>query len=124
MSNGLMLKKKTNQQWLWYGFDRETNKISAFYIGKRNDESCKKLFDKLSHYDINCYNTDNWSSYEKFIPKEKHIHGKIGTQRIERNNLNLRTHIKRLTRKTICFSKKEDMHQNVIKIYIDFFNSK
>ncbi|PQN19616.1 IS1 family transposase, partial [Shigella dysenteriae] len=31
--------------------------------------------------------------------------GKIFTQRIERNNLTLRTRIKRLARKTICFSR-------------------
>ncbi|EHD3430994.1 hypothetical protein JRB05_004652 [Escherichia coli O124] len=39
-----------------------------------------------------------------------HVISKKCTQRIERHNLNLRTHLKRLTRKTICFSKSEDMH--------------
>ena len=41
--------------------------------------------------------------------------------RIERKNLNFRTHIKRLNRKTICFSKNEQIHDNVIGMYIQTF---
>ncbi|AHA66154.1 Transposase [Shigella dysenteriae 1617] len=35
------------------------------------------------------------------MPKDKHLTGKIFTQRIERNNLTLRTRIKRLARKKV-----------------------
>ena len=45
--------------------------------------------------------------------------GKQNTQKIERKNLNLRTWIKRLTRKTICFSKSEKMHDIVIGLLIN-----
>jgi len=45
--------------------------------------------------------------------------GKQNTQKIERKNLNFRTWIKRLTRKTICFSKKENMHDTVIGLLIN-----
>ncbi|NOR70795.1 MAG: hypothetical protein GQ532_14060 [Methylomarinum sp.] len=38
---------------------------------------------------------------------------------MERKNLNLRTWIKRLTRKTICFSKSEKMHDIVIGLLIN-----
>jgi hypothetical protein len=34
----------------------------------------------------------SWSSYAREVPKEKYLFGKIFTQRIERNNLILRTH--------------------------------
>ena len=40
------------------------------------------------------------------------------TWKIERKNLNFRTHIKRLNRKTICYSKDEEIHDNVIGMYI------
>ena len=43
------------------------------------------------------------------------------TWKIERKNLNFRTHIKRLNRKTICFSKSEQIHDNVIGTYIETF---
>ena len=41
------------------------------------------------------------------------------TQKIERKNLNFRTWIKRLTRRTICFSKIEQMHDIVIGLLIN-----
>ncbi|MDP2904562.1 MAG: IS1 family transposase, partial [Methylovulum sp.] len=37
----------------------------------------------------------------------------------ERKNLNFRTWIKRLARKTICFSKREIMHDTVIGLLIN-----
>ncbi|MBN9294195.1 MAG: transposase, partial [Flavobacteriia bacterium] len=39
------------------------------------------------------------------------------TNHIERQNLNLRTHLKRLNRKTICYSKSLMMLLAVVKIY-------
>jgi hypothetical protein len=41
------------------------------------------------------------------------------TWKIERKNLNFRTHIKRLNRKTICYSRDEQIHDNVIGMYIE-----
>ncbi|AHA64406.1 Transposase [Shigella dysenteriae 1617] len=49
----------------------------------------------------------------------KHLTGKIFTQRIERNNLTLRTRIKRLARKTICFSRSVEIHEKVIGTFIE-----
>ncbi|MCA6559087.1 MAG: hypothetical protein IM583_21360, partial [Pseudanabaena sp. M114S2SP2A07QC] len=40
-------------------------------------------------------------------------------QRIERKHLTLRTRIKRLARKTICFSKSILMHDIVIGLFIN-----
>ncbi|AHA63906.1 Transposase [Shigella dysenteriae 1617] len=53
------------------------------------------------------------------MPKDKHLTGKIFTQRIERNNLTLRTRIKRLARKTICFSRSVEIHEKVIGTFIE-----
>ncbi|WP_124331395.1 IS1 family transposase [Desulfonema ishimotonii] len=47
----------------------------------------------------------------------KYVIGKADTWKTERKNLNFRTHIKRLHRKTICFSKNEDIYDNVIGMY-------
>ncbi|EFH3412047.1 hypothetical protein GRO95_26140, partial [Escherichia coli] len=43
----------------------------------------------------------------------------LATQRIERNNLTLHTHIKRLARKTICFSRSLEIHEKVIGSFIE-----
>ena len=62
--------------------------------------------------------TDAWPSYQAVLEPEKHIIGKRWTQRIERHNLNLHTHLKRLDRKTICFSKSSETHDKVIGWYL------
>ena len=67
--------------------------------------------------------TNNWQSYGKTLDSKRHHIGKEGTQNIERKNLNFRTHLKRLQRKTICFSKSIEMHQAVIKLYVHALNS-
>jgi len=41
------------------------------------------------------------------------------SQRIERNNLTLRTRLKRLARKTICFSRSVELHEKVIGAFIE-----
>uniref|UniRef100_UPI0038B39A68 IS1 family transposase n=1 Tax=Flavobacterium soli TaxID=344881 RepID=UPI0038B39A68 len=43
--------------------------------------------------------------------------GNFGTNHIERNNLTLRTHLKRLNRRAICFSKSLIVLVFVLKIY-------
>ncbi|MNG19884.1 IS1 transposase [compost metagenome] len=48
-----------------------------------------------------------------------HLTGKTFTQRIERNNLTLRTRIKRLARKTICFSRSIELYEKVIGAFIE-----
>ncbi|WP_410734174.1 IS1 family transposase [Citrobacter portucalensis] len=59
--------------------------------------------------------TDNFSAYD-VLPNEKHITGKLYTQRIERENLNLRN---RLNRKTLGYSKSAEMHDRVIGTFIE-----
>ena len=63
--------------------------------------------------------SDDWGSYGWVVPKDKHLTGKIFTQCIERNNLTLRTRIKRLARKTICFSRSVEIHEKVIGAFIE-----
>ena len=76
---------------------------------------CKKLLSNLKVFNIRTYYTDDWESYSSLIPKEKHVIGKRNTQKIENKNLLLRTRIKRLARKTICFSKSETLHDTAFK---------
>ena len=45
--------------------------------------------------------------------------GKQHTQKIESKPINLRTRIKRLVRRTICFAKTEYMHDLMIGLFIN-----
>ena len=51
--------------------------------------------------------TDEWGSYARELPKEKHLTGRIFTQHIERNNL------------TLCFSRSVELHEKVIGAFIE-----
>ena len=113
------VQKKSNQRWIWYAVDHETNTILAYVFGRRKDEVFKKLKELLEPFNIKKYYTDDWGTYERHLEKKKHEVGKRNTQKIERKNLNLRTWIKRLTRKTIYFSKSEMLHDIVIGLLIN-----
>jgi insertion element IS1 protein InsB len=110
---------KSNQRWLWYAVDHATNTVLAYVFGKRKDIVFKKLKALLEPFGISRYYTDDWGAYERHLEVDKHQVGKRNTQKIERKNLNFRTWIKRLTRKTICFSKLETMHDTVIGLLIN-----
>jgi insertion element IS1 protein InsB len=99
--------------------DHATNIVLAFVFGKRKDEVFKALKALLEPLGISCYYTDDWGAYERHLDSDKHEVGNRNTQKIECKNLNFRTWIKRLTRKTICFSKLEILHDTVIGLLIN-----
>lgn len=113
---------KSNQRWTWLGITSSTRRIGAFVNGRRTDKNCRKLIQKYQNSQVNEFASDEWQAYPKYVPSEKHHIGKDKTQRIERVNLNFRVHLKRLQRKTIAFSKSEEMHDAVIKMYIHHHN--
>lgn len=113
------VQNKRQQRWLWYALDKLTGRVIAYTFGQRTDASLKKLLTLLKGFDIRFWFTDDWGSYKRLLPPEKHIVSKKFTQMIERRNLNLRTRIKRLMRKTICFSKSKELHDKIIGTYIE-----
>ena len=110
---------KGNKRWLWHAIDRETRKVLAYVFGERKDQVLLELKGLLEPFGISRFYTDDWGAYERNLNPEQHIIGKANTQKIERKHLTLRTRIKRLARKTICFSKKEQMHDIVIGLFVN-----
>ena len=53
------------------------------------------------------------------LPNEKHIIGKLYTQRIERENLNFCNRLKWLNRKTLGYSKSAEIHEKIIGTFIE-----
>lgn len=111
--------KKSKQRWLWHAIDHNTGKVLAYVFGRRTDEAFAKLKELLAPFGIRKYYTDDWGAYDRGLPSNEHIIGKRSTQKIERKHLTLRTRIKRLARKTICFSKINQMHDIVIGLFIN-----
>jgi len=117
------VERKKNQCWRWLAYSPKHRQLLAFSLGRRTDESLRNLLSELSKVRITGFYTDNWESYQNLIPEARHWIGKQGTQRIERQNLNFRTHLKRLQRRTICFSKTKKMLEAVVRLYIHQRNS-
>jgi len=115
------VSSKKNQRWLWHAIDQRTGKILAYVFGRRTDEVFLELKKKLEPFGIEIYLTDYLGTYERYISAENHCPDKKNMQKIERKHLTLRTRIKRLARKTICFSKSTLMHDIVIGLFINLY---
>jgi insertion element IS1 protein InsB len=111
--------KKEEPRWLWHAIDHGTGKALAYVFGLRKDAVFLKLKALLEPFGIRCYRTDYWGAYVRNLDAEEHHPGKRYTQQIERKHLTLRSRIKRLTRKTICFSKSTQMHDIVIGLFVN-----
>src|SRR2546425_10504121 len=110
---------KSQQRWLWHALDQHTGQILAYVFGTREDETFLQLQELLTPFGITHFYTDGWGAYRRHLDPRTHTVGKQHTQKIERKHLTFRTRIKRLTRKTICFSRSILMHDLVIGLFIN-----
>ena len=113
------VKHKKEQRWLWHAINHCTGTVLADAFGRRKDEVFLTLKALLESFGISRYFTDYWEAYPRHFDPKKHSPGKRNTQRIERKHLTLRTRIKRLARKTICFSRSTQMHDIMIGLLIN-----
>jgi insertion element IS1 protein InsB len=111
--------KKEYQRWLWHAIDHCSGQVLAYVLGEHKDEVFLKLKRLLEPFGITRFYTDDWGAYQRHLEAEKHKIGKQNTQKIERKHLTWRTRIKRLARKTIGFSKKVQMHDIVIGLFVN-----
>jgi len=96
--------KKDNPRWLWHAIEHQSGKVLAYVLGRRKDEVFLELKALLETFGITRFYTDGWGAYERHLEADKHEVGKHHMQKIESKHTNLRARIKRLARKTICFS--------------------
>lgn len=98
------VQSKKNQRWLWHAIDHRTGQILAYVLAPHEDAAFKQLKQLLAPFALTHFYTDGWGAYQRLLEEHCHTVGKANTQKIERKHLTLRTCIKRLARKTICFS--------------------
>jgi insertion element IS1 protein InsB len=111
--------KKVEPRWLWHAIDHHSGRVLAYVFGRRKDEVFLQLKALLEPFGITRFYTDGWGAYERHIAPEQHTIGKAHTQKIESKHINLRTRIKHIVRRTICFSKTTTMHDLVIGLFIN-----
>ena len=96
------VRHKKGQRWLWWVEDATTGQVLAFVFGRRTHATFRRLLAVLTTAG---WPVERWFT-EACLPAAQHQVGKGALQRLERKHLTLRTRLKRLARKTICFSKK------------------
>jgi insertion element IS1 protein InsB len=99
---------KKRPRWLWGALDHQTGRVVAYVFGRREDRALVRLKALLAPLGIRRFYTDAWGAYRRHLDPRRHVVGKRRTQQLERKHLTLRTRIKRLVRRTICFSKSNE----------------
>ncbi|WP_420385570.1 IS1 family transposase [Roseivirga sp.] len=111
---------KKNRKWVISAISRGTGKIIDVVVGSRSLRNLGQVVQKVLALSPKAIYTDRLRQYFCLIPSHLHHVRRRGINKIERHHLNLRLHIKRLNRKTICFSKKLIVLLALVKIYVWF----
>jgi insertion element IS1 protein InsB len=106
------VSRKRGQRWLWGALDQQTGRIVASVCGRREDRALLALKRLLAPFGIRRSYTDGRGTYRR----------QRRTHRRERKHLTLRIRIKRLVRKTICFSRSVHMHDIVLRLFSNRFD--
>lgn len=119
---------KGNKQWIWLALDVQTKEIVGVYIGSRDKNGAKNLWESLPAVYRQCAvsYTDFWEAYNMIFPSKRHksVNKKSGkTNKIERFNCTMRQRVSRLVRKALSFSKKIENHIGAIWYFVHHYNS-
>lgn len=106
--------------WITYAINRRTNCIVDVAFGGRTKLNLNKVIRSVKSLNPKKIVTDKLIIYPNLVKPVEHDTTRYSNNRIERGNLTLRTHLKRLSRKTICFSKSHKMLEACVLLYFDF----
>jgi insertion element IS1 protein InsB len=117
---------KAEPAWIWVALDRETRQVIAGCLGDRSEESCRYLWEQVPApwRAATCY-TDFWEAYQAVIPDTQHRQAGKGTgetAHIERFNNTLRQRLGQFVRKTLSFSKSDQMHDARLQLFLHRYN--
>lgn len=113
------VQSQAHPRWVWHAIEHFTGVVLAYAFGKRADKVLVKLQQRLKPFGLVHFYTDAAGVYERHLLAAAHTVGKLHTQQIERKPLTLRTRIKRLARKTLCFSKSVFLHDTLIGLFVN-----
>lgn len=101
-----------------YAINKKTKQVIDIAVGNRTKSTLKKVTDTLLLSSPKAIYTDGLNIYQHLIPAAIHKIQAHNINYIERMNLTLLTKLKRLNRKTICYSKKSSMLLAALKILV------
>ncbi|HWY38577.1 MAG TPA: IS1 family transposase [Bacteroidia bacterium] len=112
------IKNKNNSCYIMYAINKMTKQVIDFFVGTRTKENVEKVISKVKLLNPKRIFTDKLNLYPGLIGTKIHTASAYKINHIERFNLTLRTHLKRLSRKTICFSRSREMLESCLKLYL------
>lgn len=80
-----------------YALCSETKQVIDFTVGKRSKRVLRSIVTTLLLSGVRMIKTDRLNIYQSLIPSERHIANAYNINHIERDNLDLRTCLKRLS---------------------------
>lgn len=111
------IQRKDKPVWIAYAIRRETGEVVDFRVGNRSNKTLGSVIDTLLLSQPKIIHTDKLMNYRQLIPVFLHRTKAYGINHIERHNLSMRTHLKRLSRRRKCFSKSQSMLEACLKIH-------
>ncbi len=121
------VQKRQNKRWVWLAQCRRTRQIVAYAVGDRSETTCALLWSRIpKRYKPCLLYTDFWSAYAKVLPQEQHQatgKGAGQTCHVERFNNILRQRMARFVRRTLSFSKIDQMHENCLRLFLHEYNT-
>jgi len=117
---------KEQQRWVWLALCRRTRQVVAYWIGDRSENSALQLWRQLPDDYVRCASfSDRWQPYAHVFNLQRHrmVDKAEGqTNHVERWFNTLRQRLARFTRGTLAFSKRDDMHDGLLKMFIYHYN--
>jgi insertion element IS1 protein InsB len=118
--------KKTNKRWVWLALCRQTRQVVGYAIGDRSEITCQRLWNAIpDEYRQGMSYSDFWEAYQAVVPDEHHeaVGKETGeTAHIERFNNTIRQRLARFVRKTLSFSKTDEMHEICLRLFLFRYN--
>lgn len=112
------VRNKDNRIWVVCAYCWKNRKIVSFHVGKRTNKALSRVIQNVQNSNPKQIITDRLKNYRYLIDANLHSTKFRGINHIERMNLTLRTHLKRLNRRTLAFSRSIVMLSSVLKIYL------
>ena len=117
---------KAFKRWIWIALCRRTRQIVSYFVGDRSKETCREFWNLIPPEYRRCRSySDFWEAYASVVTTGKHqMVGKESgqTNHVERWNNTLRQRICRFVRKTLSFSKSDEMHELYLHLFIYNYN--
>jgi insertion element IS1 protein InsB len=103
------LQRKDNKVWIWKAYDRTTGRLVDWECGGRDEQTLRRLFDRLARWKVRLFCTDSYGVYPLVLAVGNHYQGKGETVALERNNGQQRHWTAVLRRRSIVVSKSLGM---------------